>query len=127
MLEEFENQAIANADHLLSPSRALANELRSLVPQSPQIEISPHPVDPAFLEPGPVAHAGDEILYVGRLEQRKGVEVLVDAAARLLTETSLRVKQIAVRTGFGDAGSLGTAFARRHGATPSAFRRLAGR
>ncbi len=85
VLEEYENQAIAVADHLLSPSQALASEMRSLLPQLPAIEISPHPVDPAFLDAPPSsAAARDEILYVGRLEQRKGVEVLIDAAARVL-------------------------------------------
>ena len=87
VLEEYENQAIAAADHLLSPSQALAREMQSLLPQLPAIETSPHPVDPVFLDAPPAATAaGDEILYVGRLEQRKGVEALIEAAARVLDE-----------------------------------------
>ncbi len=53
------------------------------------------------------------------------LQVRLDVARRLLTETDLRVKQIAARTGFGSVAALGAAFARQQGVTPSAFRRLA--
>ena len=52
------------------------------------------------------------------------LQVRLQAACRLLTETDLRVKQIAARTGFGNVASLGAAFARKQGVTPTAFRRL---
>lgn len=52
-------------------------------------------------------------------------QIRLDAARRLLTETDLKLKQIAARTGFRTTTSLGAAFARQQGMTPSAFRRRA--
>lgn len=53
------------------------------------------------------------------------LQVRLEAACRLLAETDLRVKQVAARTGFRNVAALGTAFTRKRGLTPSAFRRLA--
>ncbi len=50
------------------------------------------------------------------------LQARLDAACRLLTGTDLRIKQIAARTGFRTVASLGAAFFRKHGVTPSAYR-----
>ncbi len=54
------------------------------------------------------------------------MERRLDRARRLLTETSKPVKEIAATCGFTDQAHLTRLFARRHGTTPSAFRREAG-
>ena len=53
------------------------------------------------------------------------LQVRLEAACRLLTETNLRIKQIAAQTGFQTVTSLGAALVREHGVTPSAYRRRA--
>jgi glycosyltransferase involved in cell wall biosynthesis len=86
VLEEFEHETLRAADHLVSPSRALADEIRDRVEGVPEIHISPHPVDPMFLELASTEGAArDEALYVGRFEERKGVETLGRAAEAFLS------------------------------------------
>lgn len=85
VLESFEHEALLNANRVVSPSLALAKELREFLPSLGGVDLSPHPVDPRFLETpaGDLQETG-EVLYVGRLEQRKGVETLIAAAPALL-------------------------------------------
>ncbi len=85
VLESFEEQAILTADRVVSPSAALERELRQQLPDMPAVALSPHPVDPLFLE-APPSDPPDtcEVLYVGRLEQRKGVEALIRAMPAFL-------------------------------------------
>lgn len=87
VLEEFEHQALRLSDRIVSPSRALAEEMRGPLGADLPIDLSPHPVDPAFLAHGaqPPPAEGNECLYVGRYEERKGVETLARAAGRYLT------------------------------------------
>ena len=85
VLEEFEKQALLASDRLVSPSRALAGEMQSRFGPDVQIDLSPHPVNPRFLEPLPLVAEGAEALYVGRFEERKGVETLAHAAEAFLT------------------------------------------
>jgi glycosyltransferase involved in cell wall biosynthesis len=145
VLEEFEQQALRASDRLVSPSAALAREVRAHLQADVAIDLSPYPADPTFLElgagnggcekefshqrsagnggcgnggcekgfshqrshqrqpvgsgetgggsrlshqggPGQPAAAGDgrEVLYVGRFEERKGVETLAHAAGAFL-------------------------------------------
>ncbi|MFN5944761.1 MAG: glycosyltransferase [Phycisphaerae bacterium] len=87
VLEAFENEPIIGADHLISPSRVLAAEMQALVPElaDREITIHPYPVDWRFVER---SRAGEprtnEVLYVGRMEERKGVQSLVQAASTFL-------------------------------------------
>ena len=85
-LEQFELEALRAADRVVSPSRALADEMRERLDPPASIDILPHPVDPAFLsaEPAEPAAESTEVLYVGRYEERKGVETLARAAAHFL-------------------------------------------
>jgi transcriptional regulator GlxA family with amidase domain len=46
----------------------------------------------------------------------------VDEARRLLEETSLPMKEVTARTGFGDASTMWRAFTQRLGVTPAAYR-----
>jgi glycosyltransferase involved in cell wall biosynthesis len=85
VLEQFEGQAILAADRVGSPSHVLANEMREALPAMREVEITPYPCDPTFLnyQTDSVAPR-NEALYVGRFEQRKGVETLIRAAGRFL-------------------------------------------
>ncbi|GEM_PF-528456 len=88
ILEAFENESILAADRIVSPSRALAREMQELVPalQQRAITIHPYPFDAAFASNAPPAPPleSNRILYVGRLEERKGVQCLVQAAHQFL-------------------------------------------
>jgi glycosyltransferase involved in cell wall biosynthesis/GT2 family glycosyltransferase len=85
-LEEYEIRAIQAADRVVAPTRRIVDELRGRVPSLGDVRISPHPVAPAFLGAPPATAAEEtfEILYVGRIEQRKGVETLIRAAPTIL-------------------------------------------
>jgi glycosyltransferase involved in cell wall biosynthesis len=48
-------------------------------------------IHPAFLEPVPAADWGWRLLYVGRIDERKGVRTAVEAVAELPPEARLRV------------------------------------
>ncbi len=83
-IDHLESSAIAWADLVLSPTAAMLARVRAR--QSlPRAEISPHPLDPDFERPILGGRtAGEQVLYVGRLERRKGVELLLEAALPLL-------------------------------------------
>ena len=86
------------ADGLACPSTALADWLRDVwgVP-SARIRVIPNPIDGGLFRPGP---GGDmtipnEILFVGRLEKKKGVFDFADAVAPLLAKyPQLRVRYV---------------------------------
>lgn len=88
-LEALELDALRSADVIVSPSAALAREVRTDAPDLGEIDVVPNPADPDVLrlaaQPSPNGHAdNDEILYVGRLEERKGVRTLIAAAPAIL-------------------------------------------
>ncbi len=99
VLEEFELDAIRASDRIVSPSRAMIAELRERLGQPRSIDVSPLPLHPDFhaacmaegdrpAEPlaGELAGLVDDrtVLYVGRLEQRKGVETLIATSGSFL-------------------------------------------
>ncbi|GMU81256.1 MAG: hypothetical protein AMXMBFR47_11270 [Planctomycetota bacterium] len=87
LLEEYEHQALRMADHIVSPCRAMSREVREKAGESLRIETLACPADPTFIAAGenrsPMQGARD-VLYVGRFEERKGIETLARAAEALL-------------------------------------------
>lgn len=102
-LEHMEGESIADADLLLSPSKALLARVEQHFGEGEGRKDQPSAVVPYPFDvkefatlaggmrkpPQPFDDAADrdkpkEILFFGRLERRKGVETLVDALKRLL-------------------------------------------
>lgn len=114
-LEHAEEAAIREADLVLSPSSSLLEQVvqrLTLAPGRPGTGVVPYPfaLTPDFFgdpsgpaEPPPPAPT---ILYFGRLERRKGVHLLVEAAHQLLRDgLDLRVRFIGADTATGPMGS----------------------
>src|SRR5205807_10474344 len=70
---------------LTSPSRDRAGQLAAEWGlDRAAIRVIPNPVDEEFFRPDPAAAPEDGlVLYVGRLERRKGVEALAEALPRI--------------------------------------------
>src|SRR5688572_25865747 len=82
--DRIERISIRHARMVTSPSRMLLEHLRGWYPDDVETRVIPYPVDLHRWEGvPPVADGAPTVLYVGRLESRKGPEVLVDAAAEL--------------------------------------------
>lgn len=90
-LEAMEIEALLLADGVVSSSHALTREVRSLVPELGEVEFSRYGLENEAddgggslnADPAPPVGASD-VVYVGRLEERKGVEVLARAAGAVL-------------------------------------------
>lgn len=87
--EAAEDSAIRGADVVMSPSRSLLDLIRNrLSPITPGAiwTVVPYPFDtrsPADIgagEAAPSNSSGPTVLYIGRLERRKGVDLLMHAA-----------------------------------------------
>jgi len=74
------------ADAVVSPSAALARRIAQEVERPEPIEVLRHPFQVRDLGEAFTPPAGKTMLFVGRLELRKGVVELIDAAARVLAE-----------------------------------------
>ena len=106
-LHELERDAIAGADLVLAPCRAVVEAIEGLgvglERAGRAVVVSPNPFVPGVRPDGetrnapdnhraadmsapPPQDSNDEIVFIGRLERRKGVDVLVKAAARLLRD-----------------------------------------
>jgi glycosyltransferase involved in cell wall biosynthesis len=75
------------ADARTSPSELLVSTLRDMKWLRPDtdVEVIPYPFDPSpFADIPDAAHTGPTVAVVGRLEWRKGLDVLIEAAARLI-------------------------------------------
>jgi glycosyltransferase involved in cell wall biosynthesis len=107
-VEHMEAEALRGADVVLSPSRAMLDKAGPRLggASQPGRAVVPYPFDAASLaelgprEPPAVVEGGvPEVLFYGRLEFRKGIQVLIDAACRLLDEgVPLRVRIVGVDT-----------------------------
>jgi glycosyltransferase involved in cell wall biosynthesis len=82
--------------HVVAQSRAvttvstwLAEQVREIVPGSSPV-VSPMPVATSLFTPGASRHAA-RFLFVGRLNEQKGIEHLLDALARMRTRAELDV------------------------------------
>jgi glycosyltransferase involved in cell wall biosynthesis len=95
-VDALEDWAIRGADVLISPSASLLEIVRARLggtPDWPSEVVVPYPFDRAAVaellpDHGPPETPGDggppTVLYYGRLERRKGVHLLVEAARRML-------------------------------------------
>lgn len=87
--EAAEDSSIRGADVVLSPSRSLLDMIQKrLSPNTPEAiwSVVPYPFDTRSLtdmggsDANPPTSTGPTILYIGRLERRKGVDILMHAA-----------------------------------------------
>jgi glycosyltransferase involved in cell wall biosynthesis len=84
-------QALKNADALVSISRFTTDNFRRLFPEAPRIVTIPNGVDPEpFSKPAlrpenldPRILPGEYVLFLGRLKNRKGVDLLLQALAQV--------------------------------------------
>ncbi len=123
MLEHAEDATIRGADAVLSPTKSLLDRVVPPDAGSPRQtrEVIPYPFDPALAtELGdtratPAASTSPpDILYFGRLEHRKGVHLLIDAAQRLFAQGhDARVRIIGADTLTGPHGRSYSEWARR--------------
>jgi glycosyltransferase involved in cell wall biosynthesis len=65
-----------------------------------ETQVAPSGIEDRFLEPGPVTSWRWRLLYVGRIDRRKGIDTAVEAVARLPGEARLTV------VGEGEAAEL---------------------
>lgn len=88
LADRFERVLVRKATAILSPSRLLARSLRAngwLGDRS--VEVIPHAIDAeTWLDVGPTSVTARSILFIGRVERRKGPEMLLRAAAILLPD-----------------------------------------
>jgi glycosyltransferase involved in cell wall biosynthesis len=112
-------RVLANSDAVTTVSSWLAAQVRTMAPDSNPI-VSPMPVATHLFTPGGVRHP-DRLLFVGRLNEQKGIGMLLDAVAAMRQRAELDVvgdgtdREALVRR----AESLGiTQRVRWHGALP---------
>ncbi|MBF0622662.1 MAG: glycosyltransferase family 4 protein [Magnetococcales bacterium] len=75
-----ERQVLKRADYFSSPSRALVDrqfELFSM--DSRPVTVIPNPIDTDLFAPDPSLKEDDHLLYVGRLQYLKGVDLIAEA------------------------------------------------
>ena len=77
--------ALRRAAHVVACARALARTVRALAPDiAPRLSVVPNGVDPERFEHAPgFAHPRPYVLAVARLSREKGVDVLLEAVARV--------------------------------------------
>lgn len=106
-VERLETEAIRGADVIISPSQAMLQKVGASLQlgDGPRQAVIAYPFDDAALAAmGPLERSRPddgvtEVLFYGRLEYRKGVHLLVDAAQRLLARgIELRIRIIGVDT-----------------------------
>jgi len=119
-IDHLEARSIEWADLVLSPTEAMLARVRARQPL-PHAAVCRHPLDPDFTAATTVEPPGHEILHVGRLERRKGVELLVRAAIPLLEHRpGLTLRFIGADTDTGP--TLGSLLAHLHRLVPAAVR-----
>ncbi|MFI4915290.1 MAG: glycosyltransferase family 4 protein [Phycisphaerales bacterium JB060] len=81
-LRSMERDVLRWADGVACPSRALAEWTRAWEPDAVDISVTPYPLGEAVDEDAPMP-SGAEMLFVGRMERRKGFDTLAEAIGRL--------------------------------------------
>jgi len=87
MLRYMEDFCISMADAVLSPSSFLAEHISSRLPEiKAKLEVIPYPAyeQTANVELIEKKDSYKEIVFVGRLEHRKGIEILVNALLEIM-------------------------------------------
>lgn len=87
----MEKTSVLKADRVTSPSASLREIVaREYGMISNKIRVIPYPLDLDFFSPSPSNPRGDRnmVLYVGRIEIRKGVHVLTDAIPHIVQQAS---------------------------------------
>lgn len=105
-LQRAEEKSIALADLVTSPSRSLLERVQSRITIRSPTAVVPYPfrVD-CISAPAPIATNRPTVLYFGRLERRKGVELLVQAGQSLLQAgTDVQFRLIGGDTQTGPGG-----------------------
>ncbi|MDQ6887991.1 MAG: glycosyltransferase [Gemmatimonadota bacterium] len=82
-------RVVARSAALTTVSRWLAEEIRALVPDA-QPEVAPMAADTALFSPGG-RRSADRLLYVGRLNEQKGITHLISAMPMMAPDVSLDV------------------------------------
>lgn len=85
LVDALEAAAIVGADGVYAATRAVARETRHFIPTLPEIPIIPY-CTPVSAQSYGVAPRKGHVLYVGRLQRRKGVEDIAIAAADFLAK-----------------------------------------
>lgn len=77
----LEGELLRSARLVTSPSAALADHVADtcLYPRQ-RIAVLPYPLNLSHFRPAPVSDGQQRVLFVGRMDQRKGLETLIDSA-----------------------------------------------
>lgn len=89
LTNRMERRSILAANRVTSPSKALADLTASILGVDPaRIHIYPNPLDPAYTKNAAQARENFDhrILFVGRIERRKGIDLLLGAFINLLAK-----------------------------------------
>ena len=104
-LEHCEEEAIRHADVVISPSRSLLGILTRRLALTNRGFVVPYPFETPSTDPRTAAPR-PTILYFGRMERRKGVHLLVNAAQHLLDQgLDFDVRFIGGDTATGPSGA----------------------
>ena len=75
---------VRQANLVASPSSAMLEKIKTIWRvNTKKIKVIPNPIDDSMFKPDNYSPDSDYILYVGRLERRKGVHILLEAFLRL--------------------------------------------
>jgi len=91
----YEKTLLKKASGLIALSRDMAEELQFMGAQKERIEIIPNGVDTGLFKPVSARSFGQAvktILYAGRLDARKGIDILLSAVKNLPGSTGIAVR-----------------------------------
>jgi len=74
----------SQCDRIITVSEAVANHAQSIGISSDSISVVPNGVDPNEFSPSSKTDSGPSVLFVGRLIQNKGPQILLEAAPKVI-------------------------------------------